>query len=212
MPKIVDHATRRDEVAAAVLSVIGRVGFEGATLREVAREAGCTTGALSHYFRDKRHLLMFAFELAVQRATERIYRRTEGLLGLAAARVALLEVLPIDAERRLVSAIWLSFDARAVTQAEMAIDHRERYRGWREGLIPLLRQAGDAGEIDAGLDLELQAENLTALVLGLATQALIDPDRFPAERQAAMVDEALAGLAAPRGGRREAAQRLQGAG
>ena len=144
MPKVVDHANRREEVAAAVLTVIGRVGLEGATLREIAREAGCTTGALSHYFRDKDDLIMFAFRLSNQRFGERLGQRLEGLSGLAAVRTALLEVLPVGAQR-VISAIWLSFDARAVTEPELAVSHRARYRGWLELLLPLLEQAAAEG-------------------------------------------------------------------
>lgn len=195
MPKIVDHVERREQVALAVLAVIGRTGVEGATLREVAREADCTTGTLSHYFRDKRELLVFAFDLATQRTAERIAARVATLSGLAAARATLEEAAPLDEERRLTSAIWLGFDALAIREPALAEQHRARYRGWREGLAMWLHAAASAGEIPSALDIDLQVDNLTALVLGLGSQALLYPERFPPERQLAMIDTALAALA-----------------
>ena len=50
MPKVVDHDERREDVAEAAWRVIGRDGLEGATLREISREAGFTTGVIQHYF------------------------------------------------------------------------------------------------------------------------------------------------------------------
>lgn len=195
MPKVVDHAARRAEVAAAVLAVIGRVGLEGATLREVAREAGCTTGALSHYFRDKHDLVMFAFQLSSQQFTERVNGKLQGIAGLLAVRTALHEVLPIG-DQRVISAIWLSFDARAVSEPDLAVEHRLRYRGWRERLMVLLKEAVYAGEIDDALDLEVEAEVLTGFALGVSLQALIDPERFTPERLTTLVNAKLAALAA----------------
>ena len=61
MPKVVDIAERRSELAAAAAQLIARSGVGAATIREVAAEAGWTTGALTHYFADKRELLLFTF-------------------------------------------------------------------------------------------------------------------------------------------------------
>src|SRR3712207_14978 len=74
MPRAVDHEERREEIADAVWRVIEREGLEGASLRDIAREAGHTTGVISHYFRDKRELLAFAFQLVVERSAARIAR------------------------------------------------------------------------------------------------------------------------------------------
>ena len=49
-------------------TVIATEGLRGATLRRVAAEAGCTTGALTHYFADRQALLTAALQ-AAQRQT-----------------------------------------------------------------------------------------------------------------------------------------------
>jgi len=86
MPRLADHDKRREEVAEAVWTIIGRVGVEKATLREIAREANCSTGMLSHYFRDKDELVRFAFGLAVDRAMRRIRERAGNKSGLEVLR------------------------------------------------------------------------------------------------------------------------------
>ena len=75
MPKVVDVEQRRAELAAAVARVIARSGIEGATMRQVAAEAGWTTGTLVHYFTNKRELLQFTLcESLEQRRAQRFDR------------------------------------------------------------------------------------------------------------------------------------------
>jgi AcrR family transcriptional regulator len=74
VPKVVDHEKRRKEVAEAAWRVIEREGPDGTNMREIAREAGRTTGVVTHYFRDKRELMAFAFGLMVNSSTTRMGR------------------------------------------------------------------------------------------------------------------------------------------
>jgi AcrR family transcriptional regulator len=64
MPRLVDHAQRRHQLAAAACAVVARAGLAGLTMRDVAAEARCTTGMVTHYFDDKRQLLLAALEEA----------------------------------------------------------------------------------------------------------------------------------------------------
>ena len=61
VPKIVDHDERRLELVDATWRIIARLGIEGATMREIALEAGFANGALKPYFPTKDTLLEFAF-------------------------------------------------------------------------------------------------------------------------------------------------------
>src|SRR5436853_5213042 len=98
VPKVVDHEARGEELVEATWRVIARAGMVGATMREIAREAGVSTGILAHYFADKEDLLGYALRLSHRRVYERIHARTQGLVGLAALRVIMLEALPLDQE------------------------------------------------------------------------------------------------------------------
>ncbi len=72
MPRVVNHDERREEIAEAAWRVIERHGPDGANLRKIASEAGHTTGVITHYFRNKRQLMVFAFGLLVKRSTSRM--------------------------------------------------------------------------------------------------------------------------------------------
>jgi len=51
MPKIVDHAQRRDEIAHVACQVVANYGFEQATVARIARAAGYTTGMVGSLLR-----------------------------------------------------------------------------------------------------------------------------------------------------------------
>ena len=48
---------RREQLISAAFETIGEVGLAGITLSQVAKEAGMSTGIVSHYFGDKDGLL-----------------------------------------------------------------------------------------------------------------------------------------------------------
>ena len=75
MPKFVDVAERRAQLAAAAARIIGRAGIGAVTLREVAAEAGWTTGALTHYFADKQELLDLTMEASLAARREKWSKR-----------------------------------------------------------------------------------------------------------------------------------------
>ena len=110
MPKIVDHEERRAELRDAVWRLASRDGLEAVTVRGVADEAGCSTGALVHYFADKEALLQFAFRTVADRIMRRLAAAEEATTDpLELARTMLLEGLPLDRERQAEVRLWFAF-------------------------------------------------------------------------------------------------------
>ena len=190
MPRAVDHEERREQIAEATWRVIEREGLEGTSLRDIAWEAGYTTGVLSHYFRDKQELLAFAFQLVVDRSTERIARaaREEGVFG------ALAELLPLDEERRREATIWLVLMAASLSDPTLAEELRQRYGEARRAMAPIFREALRKAQ---GEDTEDVGDELLATVDGITVDALTDPERYPPPRQLALVRRALIRLGLP---------------
>src|SRR5437868_13902760 len=103
MPKIVDWDARRDEILSATWRVIARDGIARATIRAIAREAGCSRGILAHYFDDKADILGSALPTSHRRGVARIDAGTAGLTGLAAVRFIMLEPLPLGDQPALAA-------------------------------------------------------------------------------------------------------------
>ena len=108
MPKIVDHAQRRDEIALVACRVVAEHGFDQASMVRIAREAGYTTGMLAHYFDSKQDIIIAALRLILRRIEERLLRPAP--VGAPPDLLTLLtEALPVDAHRRIECAFWTAF-------------------------------------------------------------------------------------------------------
>jgi AcrR family transcriptional regulator len=107
VPKIVDHAQRRDEIAHVACQVVAHYGFEQATVARIARAAGYTTGMVAHYYESKQHIILAALRLILLRIEERLTRVRES--GEADLLDVLSEALAIDAQRFTECAFWMAF-------------------------------------------------------------------------------------------------------
>ncbi|MGW0773558.1 TetR/AcrR family transcriptional regulator [Streptomyces sp. NPDC002835] len=189
-----DHEARRRDVSEAVWRVLAADGFNGLTLRAVARELGATTGLLTHYFPTKDDLVAHALDLLDRRTAARP-RRAAGQ-GLSAVRAALLAVLPLTAEATAANRIWVSSWDTALADPELSDDYGRKYARSRDRLRASVADAQRLGELPAG-DPGRIAAGAQAFVLGLVVQALFDPAAFPPDRQTQLLDDYLTALASP---------------
>lgn len=173
MPKIVDHEERRRQLAAAVWRVISRDGVEGVSIRDVAAEANWSSGALRHYFRTKDDLLGFAAGMVYERVYERLAHRTHRGTLTEAVRATLVELLPLDADRRTEASIWLAFTTRSLVDARIAAEQRVTYTGLHELCSRITNQAAEYGRLKDGIDPEREATRLHALLDGLTLHLLM---------------------------------------
>ena len=193
MPRITNHEERREEIAESAWRVMEARGLEGARMREIAREAGYTTGVLTHYFRDKRELMAFAFGLMVERSTRRIsaVAAERGLLD------ALAELLPLDEERRRECTVWMVLMTASLRDPDLAEELQQRYGEARKAMSPVF-EAALGGALDGrNENLRDVGDELLATVDGLTVAALTDPERYPPDRQTALLRQAFLRLGLP---------------
>lgn len=188
MPRFVDVEERREELTDAAARLIARAGIGAATMRDVAAEAGLSTGSLTHYFADKRELLLCTFQASLSR------RRTVGgsrpTEPSRALRASLEGALPLDDDRRRHWMVTVAFCAQAAGDDELATAQRDAYREFRDNVTRLVEKA----ELASGTEAQALAERLIAAVDGIAVQALFDPETWPPEHQLATLDVAMARL------------------
>jgi AcrR family transcriptional regulator len=179
MPKVVDVAQRRAELADAAARLIARSGLEAATMREVAAEAGLTTGALTHYFADKRELLLATFQASLQ---HRRARRPQVAAAPIERLLASLEgALPLDDDRHRHWMVTLALCSNATHDPVLAAAQREAYAEFVAYIATVA--------VEARLVARQAADSFAAMLIaaadGIAVQALFDRDRWPAQRQRA---------------------------
>jgi AcrR family transcriptional regulator len=191
VPKIVDHDLRQQELVSATWRVIARAGIVGVTTREIAREAGVSTGVLAHYFANKEELLAAALDRSHQQVYARLRERTQGLLGLDALRVVMHEALPLDEQRLLEAQIEANFWSLALgNEALRELQHEEFERFW-DVLHYRVSEAQKLGQVPPELDADDITHQLMVLVEGLSLEAVLYPSRATAERQVATLESFL---------------------
>jgi AcrR family transcriptional regulator len=196
MARRTDHNERREAFAAAALRVIMRAGVGGLTVREVAKEAGFTTGALTHYFRSKDQVLIEASEYSAKLVRPRMERKARSPDTLSALKGVVEEALPITAAVRGYWRIWFGFWERAAYNPVVAKVMRARYDEWRGRLAVLISRAQTEGAAPATFDADLAAQELVALVDGIAIQVLLGTGRIAAARQREIIDNWIGLMAA----------------
>ena len=182
MPKIVDHDKRRLELVEATWRIIARRGIEGATMREIAMEAGFANGALKPYFPTKDDLLTFAFAHVFNQTNTRMDSTTGGQHGLSALRSYCHEILPLDSERLNEARIAIAFWQRALTDSAKAALHDSSMEQWREVLFARLREARDLGELKEGLNDDDIVGGIMTFALGAQITATLTPEHHSAEQ------------------------------
>jgi AcrR family transcriptional regulator len=119
MPKQVDHARRREEIASALWRLVQREGMQAVSVRNVAREAGWSTGSLRHYFRTRDELLQFAMQSMIDHVSDRVRTHWRATVNdpdvVESSARALEEGLPIDEIRSAEVQVWRAFHEAART-------------------------------------------------------------------------------------------------
>jgi AcrR family transcriptional regulator len=197
VPKEVDHAARRRELADAACRVIARDGLDGTTLADVAEESGWSIGSIRHYFPNKDQLVASALWRVGERVDERIRERTAGGMTLNDLRITATELLPLDDERREMGLVQLAFLAQAAVVPELADAAEGAAQRLQEPLAARIAYAMQAGQLPADLDPEHEAARLRVLLDGLRLQLVTTPRHTSAEWALAVLDDHLTALAVP---------------
>jgi AcrR family transcriptional regulator len=191
VPKIVDHAQRRRDIILATWRVIARGGLTGATTREIAKEAGCSTGVLAHYFTDRADILASALVMAHQGVRERAEIVLEGRRGLSALRLFMIECLPLDRQRRLEARIEACFWGEAVGNEPLMKLQNQEVDRFLDRVRDLLAEAEADGEVRAGIGIDRIAREFHILMDGLSIQSVLYPARADEDTQIALLDALL---------------------
>jgi AcrR family transcriptional regulator len=191
MPKIVDHDQRRRDLIDATWRIIGRGGFEAATLQGIAREAGFANGVVRHYFHSKRDLLAGAFRQSYQNTAQRADAAIGDGTGLEAARKLCLELLPLDAERVLEAKVTVAFWDYAASDPELTAIQRDATRRWAKLLNKYFDDARSMGEMRADIPTRPIVDQLIWMAYGLQVMPVLMPTMVTVKRQLAALDHIL---------------------
>lgn len=171
VPRRLTAEARRAHILQAARTVIVAQGLAGVSVRDIAREAGISSGTVSHHFASVDDILAAVLRAESDRfqatKVQALAKRRSPLDGLLRLGDALL------ADRRDVReywSIWLEHWARAPHDPALAAWQSRRYRTWREVVAGLVDEGVTSGELGAVVPADVATE-LVALIDGLALQA-----------------------------------------
>jgi len=177
--KRLSQAEKRAETRAALMhaarDVFGRRGYHGASLEEIAAEAGFSTGALYYNFASKEALFLALLDERIEErisdidaAFEEAITSTEGTAAQArAATLGFMETLSESSQWRL-----LSFEFVAVAARDPALKRqvKKRFERMHAALTDLI----DRRRSELGLHLPVASEELAATLAALGNGLAID--------------------------------------
>jgi AcrR family transcriptional regulator len=184
----VDHAARRRHVAATAAELVGTHGLDALTFRNVAEAAGYSTTVVTHYFVDKRDLLLSTFREVADRLGARFdeaQRRGGGLRGCLDA------LLPLDAGRRTEWRLLTCFWGVAISDPEFAAEDAGHVRSAQVRIKELLRR--DYPDV-VELELDVMSRRLVTIVHGLGAQSALDPEHWSPAQQRNVLSHELGSL------------------
>jgi AcrR family transcriptional regulator len=194
MPRHVNHDERRVEILRATLEVLAEHGPRGLTVRAVAGRMGGSSTLVTHYFSSRQALLDALAELVADWPGDLAKLETDVEDPRQRLRLFLRWMVPTD------EAGYIEERARINLIGEHAAPPRTRnlFETWDNHVRAHFRRHLEG--LVAGPRVEPTTDLLRTITNGLTLSAIEHPDRWPPERQFAVIDDALEslGLAPPR--------------
>ena len=195
------RANTRERLLAAARSVFARSGFHGASVEEIASEAGFSTGALYSNFEGKEDLFLVLMEREIAEHARQVSEAVRARASVAerAASGARQWMTTIEREPELLL-LFMEFWAYGVRDPQVRPKVAQRFAQVRRTLTELIVD----GVRDFDLELTMPAEELAiaidALADGIARQKLADPEAIPDELMGKILGLLLAGATRPQAG------------
>ncbi|MGB3637186.1 MAG: TetR/AcrR family transcriptional regulator [Rivularia sp. (in: cyanobacteria)] len=185
---------RRIEVSEAVWKVIVREGLDRTSIRAIARELDCTTGVVTHYFRDKQELILFALDRVTEKLQQAMQKVAEQPVSVDRLVEMLWVFLPLDNKRQEILKVWVAFLGYAVGRESLMLEHQASAGELREVIMQELKALQSAKKIRQDIDVGVEANSLLALVNGIALDSLIQKKCLNSKQQKMVIQRYFNGI------------------
>jgi AcrR family transcriptional regulator len=187
----------RTELLDAASRVFARQGFQPATLEDVAREAGYTTGAIYSNFEGKDELFLAAVEHQIARdvreVTEAQAAVTENTPG-ARTRAAARRWMELLRERPEMFLLLVEYWSYSMRHPELRESFAERFGAFRDTTARWVEEEAVRGGWDPPVPPEDIALGLNALIYGMALQYLPAREDLPEDALEQMAVALMTGI------------------
>ncbi|MET4541831.1 MULTISPECIES: TetR family transcriptional regulator C-terminal domain-containing protein [Micrococcaceae] len=170
MPRRIDAEARTAAIAEASLRVLERDGLQGLSVRGVAAEAGIAAASLRRAFATQHALREYCLQLIEDRVTARVSALE--LTGRALVDGLLLQLLPLDKERRLELVAQVQLGVLSLTDSGLRPAATRLSDAVERACRAAVHILAETGQFHAERDPEYEAQRLRALLDGIAMHGL----------------------------------------
>jgi AcrR family transcriptional regulator len=162
----------RERILQAAFTVLSRQGYENASIKEIAEEAGVAQGLVHYYFKSKQLLVLAVLAFVCQ-------KMELGVEGVAGAQAAFEETKEMLRTSRDTNALYVQLIGVSLHEPEIGAGVRDFIRSERSHVEEIARQVLAEREADQNPARGI-AGAVWGAILGIIVQSLVDPE-FNAE-------------------------------
>ncbi|MEM9494996.1 MAG: TetR/AcrR family transcriptional regulator [Pseudomonadota bacterium] len=190
-----EYELRRIQIAEATWSVISERGFANASMRAIAREAGFTTGVLTHYFENKDEILEFALIHAFRGVEELLDQAMSEDNVIVVLRKMTLDNMPINSSNRRKWSAWQGYLTKSESNLQIAETIKRIHATNYSKLTKLLQRGQKDGTVRDDFSATDLAMQWNTMINGLIRMAPFEPDGLSIEQLTQVIDVHLAMIA-----------------
>ena len=169
---------RRAQLTRAAYKVVGEKGYSDFTIKDIAREAGLSTGLVHYYFKNKEDLL---FKLLKGMNDNLKYDLNRALTVLDDPQEKLLvfcnEAFGLVHKEKAYFSVLVDFLAQINRNKRIHQAIVKLFQSYRDEIVAILKE-GVAKGVFAVVDVQLTSVIIVSLIQGNIFQHLIDPEAF----------------------------------
>ena len=193
-------ANTRERLLVAARRVFARSGFHGASVEEIASEAGFSTGALYSNFDGKEDLFLVLMEREIDEHAREIADAVGARASVSErARGGAEQWMTMIEREPEVLLLFMEFWAYGVRDANVRPKVAARFAQVRELLTRLISDGAREFDLELDIPAEQLAVAIDALADGIARQKLADPQAVPDDLMGRVLALLLAGATRPAG-------------
>ena len=159
----------RDKILQAAFTVLSRDGYENASIKEIAEQAGVAQGLVHYYFKSKQLLVLAVLAFVCKKM------ELGGVEGVAGAQAAFEETKTMLRTSRDTNALYVQLIGVSLHDAEIGAGVREFIRSERNHVEQIARQVFAEREADPAPARGI-AGAVWGAILGIIVQTLVDPE------------------------------------
>jgi AcrR family transcriptional regulator len=169
---------RRAQLTRAAYKVVGEKGYSDFTIKDIAREAGLSTGLVHYYFKNKEDLL-FKLLKGMNDNLKRDLNKALTVLDDPQEKLLAFcnEAFDLVHKEKAYFSVLVDFVAQINRNRRIHQAMVKLFQSYRDEIVAILKE-GVAKGVFAVADVQLTSVIIVSLIQGNIFQHLIDPEAF----------------------------------